>query len=117
MPRHHALLLGLAALVVLGMPPSRALAQPTTFVGPTRILLVDADTVLTVVTREWLSAGTRNEEKLLRYGVRMKYWYRKALSMSLPPVTATRTVLARVIRTGTQSAFVWTAIHGTDSKS
>jgi len=62
------------------MPPSRALAQPTTFVGPTRILLVDADTVLTVVTREWLSAGTRNEEKLLRYGVRMKYW-----SEHLPP--------------------------------
>ena len=41
---------------------------------------VDADTVLTVVTREWLSAATRNQEKLLRYGVRMKYW-----SENLPP--------------------------------
>jgi len=80
MTRHLALLLGLAALVLLGAPPSRASAQTTTFLGPTRILLVDADTVLTVVTREWLSAATRNQEKLLRYGVRMKYW-----SENLPP--------------------------------
>jgi len=79
MTRHLALLLGLAALVLLGAP-SRASAQTTTFLGPTRILLVDADTVLTVVTREWLSAATRNQEKLLRYGVRMKYW-----SENLPP--------------------------------
>jgi len=35
---------------------------------------VDADTVLTVVTREWLSAATRHQEKLLRHGVRMLYW-------------------------------------------
>ncbi len=50
-------------------------------------------------------------------GVRMKYWYMNALSMSLPPVTATSTVLASVIRTGSHSAFVWTAIQGSDSMS
>lgn len=74
MKRHLALLLGLAALLVLCAPPARVFAQTTTFVGPTRILLVDADTVMTVVTREWLSASTRHQEKLLRYGARMKYW-------------------------------------------
>ena len=73
-----ALLLSLAVLALLATAP--ALAQPTTYVGPTRILLVDADTVMTVVTREWLSASVRNEEKLLRYGVRLKYW-----SEHLPP--------------------------------
>jgi len=80
MKRHLALLLGLAAVLLPGALPSRAFAQATTFVGPSRILLVDADTVLTVVTREWRSAATRNQEKLLRYGVRMKYW-----SEHLPP--------------------------------
>lgn len=80
MRRHLALLLGLFALLLLAAPPSRAIAQSTTFVGPSAILLVDADTVITVVTREWQSAATRNQEKLLRYGVRMKYW-----SEHLPP--------------------------------
>jgi len=74
MPRRLALLLGVTALLLLVAPPSRVFADATTFVGPTRILLVDADTVLTVVTREWLSAATRNQEKLLRHGVRMRYW-------------------------------------------
>src|SRR6476660_5540064 len=53
-------------------------------------------------------------------GVRMKYWYMNALSTprrSLPPLTATRTVLASVMATGTQRALVWTAIHGNDSQS
>ena len=76
MPRHLALLLVLAALCA----PSLAKAQPKAYVGPTRILLVDADTVITVVTRDWQSAATRNQEKLLRYGARMKYW-----SENLPP--------------------------------
>jgi len=74
MSRHLALLLGLAALLALGASPSRVFADTTTLLGPTRILLVDADTVLTMVTNEWLSAGTRNQEKLLRHGVRMAYW-------------------------------------------
>ena len=74
MKRHLALLLGFLALLVMGGAPARVTAETTTFVGPARILLVDADTVLTVVSREWLSAATRNQEKLLRHGVRMKYW-------------------------------------------
>jgi len=74
MPRRVALLLGLTALSLLPLPPGRARADSRTYVGPTRILLVDQDTVLTVVTREWLSAGVRNQEKLLRSGARMKYW-------------------------------------------
>jgi len=73
MPRRLALLLGVLALLV-SAPPSKVFAQTTTFVGPTRILFVDADTVLTVVTREWLCAATRNQEKLLRHSVRMRYW-------------------------------------------
>jgi hypothetical protein len=74
MSRHLALLLGSAALLFLGAPPSRALADTTTYLGPTGILLVDADSVLTLVGREWASASTRHQEKLLRYGVRMAYW-------------------------------------------
>jgi len=74
MPRRLALLLGVAALVCLSAPATKVSAQTTTFVGPTRILLVDPDTVMTVVTREWLSAATRHQEKLLRHGVRMLYW-------------------------------------------
>lgn len=74
MPRHLALLLGVAALLSLGAPPSRVFADTTTFLGPTRILFVDADTVLTMVTKEWTSASTRNQEKLLRHAVRMAYW-------------------------------------------
>ncbi|HXL14591.1 MAG TPA: hypothetical protein VN972_00780 [Methylomirabilota bacterium] len=67
-----ALLLGAAALLSLGAPSAHA--DTTTFLGPTRILLVDADTVLTLVSREWLSANVRHQEKLLRTGVRMAYW-------------------------------------------
>jgi hypothetical protein len=74
MPRHLALLLGAVALLALGTPPARVFADPTTYLGPTRILFVDADTVLTLVTKEWLSASTRHQEKLLRHGVRMAYW-------------------------------------------
>ncbi|HZI89928.1 MAG TPA: hypothetical protein VFD83_05720 [Candidatus Polarisedimenticolia bacterium] len=74
MTRHLALLLAASALLALGVQAKPAPAETTTFVGPTRILLVDADTVLTVVTREWLSAYTRNQEKLLRHDARMKYW-------------------------------------------
>jgi hypothetical protein len=74
MLRHLALLLGVATLLSLGALPSRVLADTTTFLGPTRILFVDADTVLTMVTREWVSASTRHQEKLLRRGVRMAYW-------------------------------------------
>lgn len=73
MSRHLALLLGAALLLILGAP-ARVLADATTYVGPTRIFLVDADTVLTMVSREWLSANVRHQEKLLRHSVRMAYW-------------------------------------------
>jgi len=74
MPRRLALSLGAAAILLLGAAAIRVHADTTTFLGPTRILLVDADTVLTVVTGEWLSASVRHQEKLLRWGVRMAYW-------------------------------------------
>ena len=74
MSRRLALALSALALLSLGSPPARVHADTTTFLGPTRILLVDADTVLTVVSQEWLSASVRHQEKLLRHGVRMSYW-------------------------------------------
>jgi hypothetical protein len=74
MPRQLALLLGALALLSLGAPPARVFADATTFLGPTRILLVDADSVLVVVSREWLSASVRHQEKLLRHSLRMAYW-------------------------------------------
>ena len=76
MQRQLALLLGATALVLVlaAVSPHRVLAQATTFVGPTQILLVDADSVLVLVTREWLSASARHQEKLLRHSVRMAYW-------------------------------------------
>ncbi len=74
MPRLLALLLCAVTFLSLGTPPVPALAETTTFLGPTRILLVDADTVLTLVTREWLSASSRHQEKLLRHAIRMNYW-------------------------------------------
>lgn len=56
-------------------PAATASAQPATqFVGPTQILLVDADSVLWVRSAEWNSAYVRNQEKLLRHSIRMKYW-------------------------------------------
>lgn len=74
MLRRLALLLGVAALLSIGPLPARARAEATTFLGPTRILFVDADSVLLLVTKEWLSASVRHQEKLLRHSVRMAYW-------------------------------------------
>jgi hypothetical protein len=76
MPRQRALLLGVAALalVLAALSPRSTFAQATTFVGPTQILLVDADSVLVLVTNEWLSASVRHQEKLLRHSIRMAYW-------------------------------------------
>jgi len=76
MPRHLALLSGAlatvaVALLLTGASLSRA---ETTLVGPTDILLVDADSVLIVRTIEWLSAKTRHQEKLLLISLRMRYW-------------------------------------------
>jgi hypothetical protein len=74
MPRRLALLLGVAAIVLSVLSPRSTFAESTTFVGPTGILLTDADSVLVLVTREWLSASVRHQEKLLRHSIRMAYW-------------------------------------------
>lgn len=76
MPRHPALLAGALAAItvaVLLTNPVRATAQ-VSFVGPTDILLYDADSVQVVRTVEWLSAKTRHQEKLLLTSLRMRYW-------------------------------------------
>lgn len=72
MTRHPFLLaaaLGLA--VALAGSPARA---QTSYVGPTDILLVKADSVWIVRSTEWLSAQTRHQEKLLLTSVRMRFW-------------------------------------------
>ena len=74
MSRRLALLLGALVLLSLGAPPARVHAEASTFLGPTRILFADADTVLFLVSKEWLSASARHQEKLLRYSIRMSYW-------------------------------------------
>ncbi|TMQ56301.1 MAG: hypothetical protein E6K74_00255 [Candidatus Eisenbacteria bacterium] len=74
MLRRLALLLGAAVLLSIGPFPARVHADMTTFVGPTQILFVDADSVLFVVTKEWMSASVRHQEKLLRHSIRMTYW-------------------------------------------
>ncbi|HEY3156868.1 MAG TPA: hypothetical protein VGK76_09650 [Candidatus Eisenbacteria bacterium] len=74
MLRRLALLLGAAVLLSIGPLPARVPAETTTFLGPTQILFVDADSVLFVVTKEWMSASVRHQEKLLRHSVRMAYW-------------------------------------------
>jgi hypothetical protein len=74
MPRRPALLLGAALTLLFAPQPSRAAEDATTYVGPTQILLEDAEAVYSVASREWLSASVRHQEKLLRHSVRMAYW-------------------------------------------
>lgn len=57
-----------------GVPSVRAAEPATTFVGPTAILFVDADSVYWLRSAEWNSAYVRNQEKLLLHSLRMKYW-------------------------------------------
>lgn len=77
MSRHPALLpgalLAIAVAVLLSIPPMPARAQ-VSFVGPTDILIFDADSVLLTRTVEWVSARTRHQEKLLLTSLRMRYW-------------------------------------------
>jgi hypothetical protein len=76
MPRHLALFAGALAAIavaVLFTAPVPATAQ-VSFVGPTDILLTDADSVQILRTVEWLSAKTRHQEKLLLNSLRMRYW-------------------------------------------
>jgi hypothetical protein len=75
----HLVLPTVALALAIALGPGLAQAQApngpaTQFVGPTEILLVKADSVAVVRTTEWLSAKTRDQEKLLLVGLRMKFW-------------------------------------------
>jgi hypothetical protein len=77
--RHLAFALAVLACAaattsILLARPVRALEAETQFVGPSQILLVDADSVLLIRTLEWNSANVRHQEKLLLYSLRMMYW-------------------------------------------
>jgi hypothetical protein len=76
--RHNiAILAAVAAMAFMGpvRPAPVSAAEPATqFVGPTRILFVDADSVLWQRSAEWNSAYVRNQEKVLLHSLRMKYW-------------------------------------------
>lgn len=81
MLRLPALLLGALALALIAAAPATATNAPPapdpyvqTYLGPTDILFVDADTVMVLRTLEWHSKNVRHQEKLLRYGLRMWYW-------------------------------------------
>lgn len=68
-------LLAAAALIGAGRSASaRADEPPTDYVGPTRILFVDADSVYWLRSIAWNSAYVRDQEKLLLHSLRMKYW-------------------------------------------
>lgn len=79
MPLRHGLIA--LALVVSGalagasgVGAARAQEPPDRFVGPTRILFQDADSVYLLRSREWNSALVADREKLLLVSLRMKYW-------------------------------------------
>ena len=65
-------LLAIAVAIILSNPmPARSEVE---HVGPTDILLVDADSVQILRTVDWQSAKTRHQEKLLLNSLRMRYW-------------------------------------------
>ena len=76
----HLRLAPLATLAFLLLPsvaPSSAhaaAADEQEIVGPSRIYFVDADTVFTLVSKQWLSEAARHQEKLLRTSIRLNYW-------------------------------------------
>lgn len=58
-----------------GTPRANAQADDMkTIVGPAQIYYADADTVLFLATKEWISKGVRHQEKLLRTQLRLAYW-------------------------------------------
>jgi hypothetical protein len=61
------------ALVSIGAAPQ---PQPytTTYVGPTGVLLADADSTLYYRTKQWVSGDAREQDKLLLMPIRMSYW-------------------------------------------
>jgi hypothetical protein len=69
-----AIALGAGLLAATGTVPARAVAAEQTYVGPTDILFMDADTVFLLRSKEWNSAAVRQQEKLLLHSLRMRYW-------------------------------------------
>lgn len=70
------ILASLTAAWLAAAVPAPALADDmaTQFVGPTRILFVDADSVYFLRSLEWHAANVRQQEKLLLHSLRMTYW-------------------------------------------
>jgi hypothetical protein len=66
--------LGVGLLAASGTLPARAVAAEQSYVGPTDILFMDADTVFLLRSKEWNSAAVRQQEKLLLHSLRMRYW-------------------------------------------
>ena len=66
--------LGAGLLAASGTVPARAVAAEQSYVGPTDILFMDADTVFLLRSKEWNSAAVRQQEKLLLHSLRMRYW-------------------------------------------
>jgi hypothetical protein len=74
MLRLRALLLGALALTIVGAGPPPPVPYVRSYVGPTAMLLSDADSVLVLATEQWQSPRYRDQEKLLRTELRMTYW-------------------------------------------
>ena len=62
------------ALVLIGAAPPEPKPYFQTYLGPTAILYMDADTVMVLRTLEWHSEAARHQDKLLHTKVRMQYW-------------------------------------------
>ena len=61
-------------LVADPITPNASAETMKTIVGPSQIYYADSDTVLILATKEWISAATRHQEKLLRTALRLRYW-------------------------------------------
>jgi hypothetical protein len=76
--RHGFIALALVVFGALaglaGPGPAGAQEPATQFVGPTRILFQDADSVFLRRAAEWNSASIADREKLLLVSLRMEYW-------------------------------------------
>jgi len=62
------------AFAIVLAPALSAQAAPPTIVGPARIYLIDADSVLARATKAFQSPAVRHQEKLLRTALRLQYW-------------------------------------------
>ena len=71
--RHRAPLLCALALLLIGAAPPPA-PYTRSYVGPSEILFMDADTVYFLRSLQWHSENARQQEKLLLHKLRMNYW-------------------------------------------